>query len=83
MQKKVKEALTLKHTVEESIKQFKEMEESKKEEQLKKKMEIEKRIEARKHKFSEMEKINKMSNKVIKELNSYKICLPDIYFKKA
>ena len=52
---------------------------AKKEQQLKKKIEIEKRIESRKYHALERERLNKMTNQIIKQLNSYKVSLPDIY----
>jgi outer membrane protein assembly factor BamA len=79
MDKRRKDVLVLKHNVEESIRRFKDYEEEKQQEHLRKKQEIEKRIADRKSRAFEREKINKVSDIIIKELNSYKISLPDIY----
>jgi outer membrane protein assembly factor BamA len=80
--KKIKETLVLKSNVEESIKMLRVMEEEKLEEKNRRKKEIEQRIEARKKKAFERDQLNRISNQVIKEINSYKVSLPDIYFKK-
>ena len=80
-QKRVKETIQLKQSVEESLKRLREMEDERREKEARKKEEIERRMEARKLKAFERDRINRASNQLIREISSYKVSLPDIYLR--